>query len=106
MNNPKGFVVRAEESSIGTAFTMKGVTSNRLDLKIASSDTEGGLSVWMQNGHSPYGGPPLHLHPHQYEFFFVLEGRYRFRVGGRLLHAGSRRYHISTSQCTAMLLSS
>lgn len=81
MNNAKGFVVRAEESRIATHFTMKGVTSNRLDLKIASSDTEGGLSVWVQNGHSPHGGPPLHLHPNQDEFFFVLEGRYQFRVG-------------------------
>ena len=60
---------------------MKGVTANTLDLKIGSADTGGGMAVFEQIGQSPNGGPPLHIHPQQDEFFHVLEGEYRFRVG-------------------------
>jgi quercetin dioxygenase-like cupin family protein len=38
----------------------------------------------------PPGGhvPASHVHPEQEERFTVLEGRMRFRIGGRTLHAG------------------
>ncbi len=77
----KGFNIRAGETRNGTHFTMKGVTANTLDLKIGSADTEGGMAVFEQIGQSPNGGPPLHIHPEQDEFFHVLEGNYRFQVG-------------------------
>jgi len=77
----KGFNTRAGETRNGTHFTMKGVTANTLDLKIGSADTDGGMAVFEQIGKSPNGGPPLHIHPTQDEFFHVLEGNYRFQVG-------------------------
>lgn len=77
----KGFKVAAGAARNGERFTMKGVTANTLDLKIGSADTGGGMAVFEQIGQSPNGGPPLHVHPHQDEFFHVLEGAYRFRVG-------------------------
>ena len=81
MSIKKGFNTRAGETRNGTHFTMKGVTRNMLDLKIGAADTDGGLAVFEQIGESPNGGPPLHIHPEQDEFFHVLEGDYRFQVG-------------------------
>ena len=81
MSIKKGFNTRAGETRNGTHFTMKGVTANTLDLKIGSADTDGGMAVFEQIGQSPNGGPPLHIHPEQDEFFHVLEGNYRFQVG-------------------------
>jgi len=77
----KGFNTRAGGSRNGTHLTMKGVTRNTLDLKIGGADTDGGMAVFEQIGESPSGGPPLHIHPAQDEFFHVLQGEYRFRVG-------------------------
>ncbi len=81
MSLKKGFNTRAGETRNGAHFTMKGVTANTLDLKIGSADTDGGLAVFEQIGKSPNGGPPLHIHPEQDEYFHVLEGNYRFQVG-------------------------
>jgi quercetin dioxygenase-like cupin family protein len=81
MSLRKGFNTRAGETRNGTHFTMKGVTANTLDLKIGSADTDGGMAVFEQIGKSPNGGPPLHIHPEQDEFFHVLDGDYRFQVG-------------------------
>lgn len=60
---------------------MKGVTLNVLDNKISSKDTNGNLAVFEQNGFTPMGGPPLHIHPYQDEFFYIIEGEYLFQVG-------------------------
>jgi quercetin dioxygenase-like cupin family protein len=36
----------------------------------------------------PGGGPPLHTHANEEEFFLVLEGEMSFYVGGRVITAG------------------
>ncbi len=77
----KGFMVKAGEARFGRHFRMKGVTRNILDLKISAKDTENDLAVFEQTGLSPYGGPPLHIHPFQDEWFYVVEGEYLFQVG-------------------------
>jgi quercetin dioxygenase-like cupin family protein len=76
-----GFVVNSGDARFGKHYSMKGVTRNTLDIKISASDTAGDLAVFEQTGHTPNGGPPLHIHPHQDEWFFVLEGEYLFQVG-------------------------
>lgn len=81
MSITQGFNVRRGETRNGQHLTMKGVTRNTLDLKIGAADTDGGLAVFEQIGESPNGGPPLHIHAAQDEFFHVLEGDYRFQVG-------------------------
>jgi quercetin dioxygenase-like cupin family protein len=81
MKTDKGFKVGAGEARFGKHYTMKGVTSNTLDIKISGSDTNGQLAVFEQIGRTPKGGPPLHIHPDQDEWFYVVEGEYRFRVG-------------------------
>jgi len=77
----QGFKVNAGEARYGTHYQMKGVTFNVLDIKISSKDTDGELAVFEQNGFTPKGGPPLHIHPYQDEYFYIVEGYYLFQVG-------------------------
>lgn len=77
----QGFKVKAGEARFGKHYKMKGVTLNLLDIKISSKDTNGDLAVFEQTGFTPKGGPPLHIHPFQDEFFYIIEGDYLFQVG-------------------------
>lgn len=76
----KGFKVNAGEARFGIHYKMKGVTLNVLDIKISSKDTDGNIAVFEQNGFTPKGGPPLHIHHYQDEFFYIIEGEYLFQV--------------------------
>ena len=73
-----GLVVAAGAGRLGEHIRLNGRNPN--DLKIAGRDTGGAFSLFEHTGHER-GGPPLHLHPHQDEVFYVLGGTYRFRVG-------------------------
>jgi quercetin dioxygenase-like cupin family protein len=84
--NTTGFKVGSGEARFGEHFKMKGVTLNVLDNKISSKDTGGELAVFVQTGFTPHGGPPLHIHPFQDEFFYILEGEYLFQVGEEKYH--------------------
>ncbi len=81
MRTKKGFKVNAGEARFGVHFKMKGVTLNNLDIKISGIDTENELAVFEQTGLTPNGGPPLHIHPLQDEWFYVIEGDYLFQIG-------------------------
>lgn len=81
MRTNKGFKVGSGEARYGMHYKMKGVTLNTLDIKISGQDTDGELAVFEQTGLTPNGGPPLHIHPHQDEWFYVVEGEYLFQVG-------------------------
>lgn len=76
----KGFKVNSGEARFGIHYKMKGVTLNVLDIKISSKDTDGEIAVFEQNGFTPKGGPPLHVHPYQDEFFYIVEGEYLFQI--------------------------
>jgi len=81
MGTDEGFKVNAGDARFGEHFKMKGVTLNTLDIKISGTDTENDLAVFEQTGLTPNGGPPLHIHPFQDEWFYVIEGEYLFQVG-------------------------
>jgi quercetin dioxygenase-like cupin family protein len=49
--------------------------------KVAAHETGGGLFI-IEHTNLVRGGPPLHLHPHQEEWFYVMEGEVLFQVGG------------------------
>lgn len=85
----KGFKVNSGEARYGIHYRMKGVTLNVLDIKISSKDTDGDLAVFEQNGFTPQGGPPLHIHLHQDEFFYIVEGEYLFQVANEKYHMKS-----------------
>lgn len=81
MQTSKGFKVSSGLARFGIHYTMKGVTLNTLDIKISGKDTNDEFAVFEQIGLTPFGGPPLHIHPYQDEWFYVLEGNYMFQVG-------------------------
>ena len=74
MRTENGFKVSSGEARFGKHYKMKGVTLNNLDIKISGTDTENDLAVFEQTGLTPNGGPPLHIHPFQDEWFYVIEG--------------------------------
>jgi quercetin dioxygenase-like cupin family protein len=77
----KGFKVNAGQARFGEHYKMKCVTLNNLDIKISSKDTNGAFAVFEQTGLTPRGGPPLHIHPLQDEWFYVIEGSYLYQLG-------------------------
>jgi quercetin dioxygenase-like cupin family protein len=77
-SNPKPFVVKNGESRFGEKTIIGGKSPN--DIKVSAKDTDGLLTVFEYQGNEK-GGPPLHIHLHQDEIFFILEGQYLFQVG-------------------------
>jgi len=77
----KGFKINAGKARFGTHYKMKGVTQNILDIKISGIDTDNDIAVFEHTGLTPKGGPPLHIHPYQDEWFYIVEGEYLFQVG-------------------------
>ena len=55
---------------------------SRLDYKVSSRSTAGGLFVMEHINLVKGGGPPLHLHHEQEEWFYLLEGEMIVQVGG------------------------
>ena len=54
---------------------------------LAGSNTEGVYAItWGTT--PPNGGPPLHRHSREDEWFYILEGELDFEVDGKILHAG------------------
>ncbi len=98
MRTKNGFKVNAGEARFGKHYKMKGVTQNMLDIKISGNDTENDLAVFEQTGLSPNGGPPLHIHPFQDEWFYVIEGEYLFQVG-EVKYQMKARMHRATGLC-------
>ena len=78
-SNAKPFVVKAGESRFGEIVKFLGVHPN--DLKISGKDTGGQLSMFDYVGLDKVG-PMMHIHFNQDEIFTVIEGSYRFVVGG------------------------
>ncbi len=77
----KGFKIPAGQGRIHGHIKLKGVNANILDLKISGNDTDGGLAIFEQTSLSQGKGTPLHVHHFQNEVFYVIEGKYFFKVG-------------------------
>ncbi len=72
------FVVRAGQGRFAERTVINGRNSN--DIKVSGKDTGDELSVFEYHGNEK-GGPPMHVHPHQDEVFYVAEGSYLFQCG-------------------------
>lgn len=48
--------------------------------KVSTQETGGNLFV-IEHNNMTHGGPPLHLHLEQEEWFYVMEGEFLFQVG-------------------------
>ena len=63
----------------GDGQTVANPAGGGLTYKARSGETGGALTAWESTA-APGEGPPLHLHVHEDEFMYVLEGRLRVRL--------------------------
>ena len=80
---PVAFVVERGGDRVGGALNVPG---GRVSVKISSRDT-GGAFALLEDQTNPFQGPPLHLHRHHDESWYILEGEYLFEIDGRQIHA-------------------
>jgi mannose-6-phosphate isomerase-like protein (cupin superfamily) len=64
------------------------VLGNEVTIKISSRDTGGAFAVF-EGVTEPQQGPPLHRHIHEDEWWYIIDGEFRFVVDGREIHAGA-----------------
>jgi mannose-6-phosphate isomerase-like protein (cupin superfamily) len=74
-------VVLAAQDRFGEA---RSLGFSQIAFKIATADTGGNLFMIEHSNLKP-GGPPLHLHLEQEEWFYVMEGQVRFQIGEKQL---------------------
>src|ERR1700722_20376542 len=75
-------VVGDGEDRLGHPFRMP---TSSLSVKVATNETGGGLFI-AEHTHLLPGGPALHLHLYQDEWFYVMEGEVAFQLGEQRLH--------------------
>ena len=104
-NLPKSSVANEEPSreSTGKGFHVPAKTDRypqqslfiggQVDLKISARDTNGALCIYDAIRLSK-GGPPLHYHKAQDEWFYVIRGQFIVRVGDETfnLHPGDSAF--------------
>lgn len=75
----KGIFVAADKDRFNEDLTLtrKGA---RIDCKVSTKDTEGDLYIYESRTEEK-GGPPLHRHLYQDEFFHIVQGEYIIKVG-------------------------
>lgn len=76
------FAVQAGEGTRWWTPTGEGI------LKADTAMTNGSMSV-LQLEIRPMEGPGLHAHDREDELWYVLEGEFRFKAGGVMLHAST-----------------
>jgi mannose-6-phosphate isomerase-like protein (cupin superfamily) len=62
------------------------VLGAEITIKIASADTDGAFTVF-EGETPPRHGPPLHRHADQDEWWYILDGEFRFEIDGQELMA-------------------
>lgn len=84
-NPKKGIIIRANESRFdGKQKTVKNVIGRCL---VSGADTGGQLLI-VAPGEKTFafkGGPPLHIHKHQDEIFFVANGEFLIQIDKEIL---------------------
>ena len=77
------FVVEATRPRSGQIFHVLGET---IVVKLSGADTES-LYAIVEETTPPMSGPPLHQHSREDEWFYILEGEYRFQIGEQFVVA-------------------
>jgi quercetin dioxygenase-like cupin family protein len=73
----RGFRVASQQDRDGGSLSIMG---GRFDLKVSGKDTGGDLCIF-DTVRSTKGGPPLHRHYSQDEWFYILRGEFLVQVG-------------------------
>ena len=61
------------------------IMGGRFECKVSAKDTGGDLCIY-DTFRDAKGGPALHVHHSQDEWFYVIRGEFLFRVGEEMLH--------------------
>jgi quercetin 2,3-dioxygenase len=83
----EGFVVLPEDASRFSG--PQGREADFTELLATSEQTRGALGLIRQTI-APKGGPPAHIHGAEDEFFYVVSGEFKFKLGDRIVNAPSR----------------
>lgn len=75
-------VLKAGQDRSGTPHTM-GRGTLGIDAKISTADSEGALFLWEVTV-AEKSGPPRHVHFHQDEWFYVVQGEFVAEIGGTM----------------------
>jgi mannose-6-phosphate isomerase-like protein (cupin superfamily) len=75
-------VVSAGQDRFGE---LRGLGVSRVDYKLLDP---GGAILILENTFHLRGGPPRHVHLHQDEWFYVVEGEFAFEIGKTTLRLG------------------
>src|SRR6476620_9766788 len=59
-----------------------GVLRDQSTFKVTSEETGGAYAI-LEQKIPPGHGPPLHVHRHETEIFYVLEGEFEITIGDR-----------------------
>lgn len=78
----KAVLVEAGTDRLGAPMDIGGWL---FECKLSAQDTNGELCVF-DTVRSIKGGPPLHIHRDQDEWFYVRHGEFLFQVGGERFH--------------------
>lgn len=65
-----------------------GVLGSRSIFKVESAQTGGAYAI-LEQEILPDHGPPLHVHRHETEIFYILEGDFEIRVGEQKIAAAA-----------------
>ena len=76
-----GFIL---QPGAGKQLVLKG---GPLVIKADGDDTADAVGVW-EDTVPPNEGPPLHIHHKSHELFYVLAGKFKFRVGHKTEEVG------------------
>jgi quercetin dioxygenase-like cupin family protein len=84
--NDQVHVVEAGQDRFGET---RSLGFSTISFKVAPRETDGGVLI-IEHSNLVKGGPPFHLHFHQEEWFYVVEGEVLFQVGDtrKRLHPG------------------
>lgn len=87
----KGFKVDPGKDRFDAAITL--MEGDTFYTKVSTKDTDGDMFVF-ESTRRVNGGPPLHYHYTQDEWFYILEGEFLFKIGDETftLKAGGSAY--------------
>ncbi|HEX2281284.1 MAG TPA: cupin domain-containing protein [Thermomicrobiales bacterium] len=83
MHTPEALVRAAPAAVTPTVRVGSGIVTILLN-----GEATGGAYAFFDELTDPGGGPPLHVHEREDEAYFILEGRFEFRVGEQTITAG------------------
>lgn len=80
----KGFLVPAGKDRFDKPLSL--FEGDRFYCKVSSKDTDGDLYIF-DSTRLKEGGPPLHFHYNQDEWWYIISGEYLIKVGEETYHA-------------------